>query len=188
MKTAHKSLLLVLATLVAASLSCNLPGFKRPESSQPESPAISVEAADQLENNIEEAAEALIDGQPFTLTIDEAQLTSMANLKLASIQETPVRNLQIFLREGQIQVTGDAEREGITLPFSVTAQVFASQGSVAYQFVDARIGPFPVPEGILNELQAYLDQFILEQVNPNNTNIFIEEITIADGVMTISGH
>ena len=181
-------LLLVLAILITASLACNLPGARRPKDTQPEPIAVTTEAAGQLEDNVEDAAGAVLGGAPFTLTIDEAQATSAVSLRLQSIQEPSVKDLQIYLRDGQIQVFGDVERDGLSLPVSFAARVIASQGSLAYEILDARVGPFPLPESFVDELEAQLDQFILNQLSPNMRDIVIEDITIAGGVMTITGH
>ena len=181
-------LLLILATLIFTSLACNLPGARGPKVTQPEPIAVTTEAASQLEDNVEEAAGAVLGGAPFTLTIDEAQATLAVSLKLQSIQEPSIKDLQIYLRDGQIQVFGDVVRDGLNLPVSFAARVFASQGSLAYEILDARVGPFPLPESFVDELEAQLDQFILNQLSPNMRDIVIEDITIAGGVMTITGH
>lgn len=185
--SATSLLLLVIATLLAASLACNLPGFRRSPGSQLEPLPVTTEAAGQLEDNIDAAADALLNGQPFTLTVDEAQLTSSVNLKLGSFQEAQVQNLQIYLRDGQVMIFGDAVRDGLNLPFSFAVRVFAANGSVAYEIVEAKIGPFPIPGSIMDELEAQLDQFILDQLGPDASGLVIEEITIANGLMTISG-
>ena len=181
-------LLLVLASLLISSLACNLPGIRRSADIQPEPLPVITEAAAQLEDNIEEAVDAVVSGAPFTLAIDEVQVTSAANLKLQSMPDAPVKNLQIYLRDGQIKVYGDVVRDGVTLPVTFIARVYAAQGSVAYEILDARLGPFPMPESFLDEMEAQVDQFILAQLSPNTSAIVIEHITIAGGVMTVTGH
>lgn len=180
--------LLVMTSLLVASLACNLPGIKRPENITPEPLPVTTEAAEQLQEDIEEAAEALLEGKPFSLSITEAQATSMANQELQSMGESGVQNLQIYLRDGQIQVFGDVNRDGLVLPVSFAARVYAAQGSLAYEIVDASIGPFPIPQGLIDDLEAQLDRIILAQLSPTTSNVVIETINIQNGVMTITGH
>ena len=176
-------LLLIMITLLAASLACNLPGVKRPDPGLP----VTTEAAVELEQNIGEASEDFLNGKPFSLTVDETQATSLANLKLQSIQETRIQNLQIFLRDGQIQITGQASSDGFKLPVSLAVRVSAANGSIAYELLQAKVGPVSLPDSIMQEFEAQLDQIILNQLNPSATNVYIENITIANGVMTITG-
>lgn len=178
-------IILWVSVFIAASLACNLPGLD--SGNQPGSLPVSTQAAGQLEDNLGQAADALLDGKPFSLSITEVQATSIVNLKLQSMQENRLQNLQIYLRDGQIQIVGDATTDGITLPVKFAAEVYASQGSIAYNILDAQVGPFALPDSILDQLEAQLDQLILGQLNPSSSAVFIEEILIANGVITING-
>ena len=181
-------LIFALTVLITAALACSLPGARRPGQKQPEPLPVTTEEADQLEDNLEEAADAYLSGKPFTLSITETQVTSLVTLKLQSIGEKRLQNLQIYLRDGQIQIIGDALYEGISLPINIAARVSASQGSLALEILEARVGVFNVPESLLDQLQAQLDQIILEQLSPDVSKVVIEDISIANGVMTITGH
>jgi hypothetical protein len=179
---------LILAALIAASLACNMPGFRQSPDAQLDPIPVTTQAAGQLEDDIEGAAEDLLNGRPFTLTIHEAQLTSAANLELRALQEAQVQNLQIYLRDGQVKMFGDVIRDGLTLPFSISVRVYALNGNVAYEILDAKVGPIPLPQSILDELEAQLDQFILAQLGSGTAGVVIQQVSIANGVMTISGH
>jgi hypothetical protein len=180
--------LILIISLVSASLACKLPFNSQPADLQPELVPVTTEAAEELREEIEEAAKAFLAGKSFTLTINEAQATSMVNLELSSIGEPGVSNLQIFLRDGQIKVVGDLSQSGLSLPVSIAMRVYADQGSIAYEIVEAKAGPFDLPDSITQELKSQLDQIILAQLNPGSSDFVIESITITDGIMTILGH
>ena len=189
MEQPRKYLLLIAFTvLITAALACNLPGALRRGQNQLEPIAVTTEEADQLEDNLEEVADAYDSGKPFTLTVTEAQATSLVTLKLQSIGETRLQNLQIYLRDGKIQVFGDALYEGMTLPINVAARVSASHGNLDLEISEAKVGFFDIPESMLDQFQSQLDQIILEQLSPDASDVVIEDISIANGVMTITGH
>ena len=112
----------------------------------------------------------------------------MANLELSSMGEPGVSNLQIYLRDGQIKVSGDVSQNGIVLPVSIAVLAYAEKGSLAYEILEAKAGPFTLPDTITQELKTQLDQIILAQLNPAPSDIIIESITITNGVMTITGN
>jgi uncharacterized protein YpmS len=179
---------LALTALLFASLACNLPGGARPPVETTPIP-VTTESVEQLQENLEEAAtQASTTGQ-VTMVVDEAQLTSLVAIELESQEEKILEDPQVYLREGQIQLYGTAVQGGISLPISVIATVHANeQGEAQYEIVEANAGPLPLPQSILDQFTDQLDQAIGSRLDPENTNIFIDDITIADGKMTISGH
>ncbi len=92
-----------------SSLACSLNfwGNATPESVIP----VTTEAVESLE---ETAQSALQEGQnsgEVNLVINEAQLTSIFAFEIEKHVGDIINNLQIFLRDGQIQMTGDLKRE-----------------------------------------------------------------------------
>jgi hypothetical protein len=63
-----------------------------------------------------------------------------------------------------------------------------SQGKPQYEVVSADLGPLPLPQSILDQLSAELDKALENQFNPDQHDMVIEKITIANGTMTIIGH
>jgi uncharacterized protein YpmS len=184
---AKPTILIALTVLVLASLSCNLPGkSKAPE---PTPIPVSTESIEELEQEIEDAVATAQSGGPVELTFTEQQLTSLAAAQLESQPDTPVKDIQVSLRNGQVEITGTAERSGLDLPFSVTLTISVdAQGTPRSSIVDASVGPLPVPQSILDQVTAQLDQVIASQYASNTHNMVVESITIYDGYMTIKGH
>lgn len=172
--------------LVLASLACSLP-FVSPETPAPPIP-VTTEAVEQLEETLEGAARQAQQEEAVTIQVDEAQLTSWAAFELAESGEETIRDPQIYLRDGQIQVFGTVERQGIAAPAKVTMTVAVDEeGRPNLEVVSASLGPFPIPGQVIDDLEANLDQVFSEQIQSLAPNTRIETITIEDGRMTITG-
>jgi uncharacterized protein YpmS len=143
----------------------------------------------ELEENLESAATQASSSGAVTVEVTEAQLTSLVAFQLQSQEQQILQDPQVFLRDGQIQLYGNAVQGGLSLPVSIVATVsVAEDGTPRYEILSANAGPVPLPDSILDQLTARLDQALAGQLSPETTNMVIEEITIADGKMTITGH
>jgi len=69
----------------------------------------------------------------------------------------------------------------------VDIQVTAgADGRLDYNVVEASAGPFGVMQNMIDDFTAQFDAALYSS-NSQLNNIFIESVSIADGVMTISG-
>lgn len=174
---------ILIVSLVATSLACNLPQRGTP-TAIPISPA----SAAELEQNVLNAAEELEKTGQVELSITEVQITSFIAEQLQAQGDGTFSNPQVILQDGQIQVKGDVRQNGIALPLKATIAVAANQnGTLDYDFVSASIGPLPLPENIINQISAYIGSSVDQNISTLTGNIFIEEILINDGVMFLRG-
>lgn len=179
-------ILLVAAALFMAILACNLPG------SRPNTPASSVpittEAVQDLEQSVRSAAETAQATGEIEVVVTEAQLTSLVAFELQKQSEPVLANPQVLLRDGQVQLRGDVQQGGLNAPLEMNMTVSVDdQGRPAYKVVSAKLGPFPLPESILDQLTAQIDQAFTSQIGPEVDKMRIDSITIADGEMKIRG-
>lgn len=61
-----------------------------------------------------------------------------------------------------------------------------SNGRLDYQVENASAGPFGVMQGMIDDFTSQFDQALYSS-NSQLNDIFIESVTIVDGVMTITG-
>lgn len=182
--------LLALAALLLASLACNLPSGV-PSGSDPTPTEVrvpvSTEAVEDLRKNLEAAATEVASSQEVSLVVTQEQLTSLVAFEMQS-QENPVLNdPQVILQNGQAEVLGTVNQGGISAPARIVLTVSADdQGKPDYQIVEGRLGPLPIPDSMLDSLSNELDT-ALADLGPRANEIFIEDISIGDGVMTITG-
>jgi len=180
---------LLFFTLVLASLACNLGTGARPDQEDTPVPIpITTESVEELKENLQAAATQASTSGVVTIEFDEAQLTSLVAFELDK-QENPIfQDPQVYLRDGQVQLYGNAVQSGITLPVSIIATLSVDErGMPRYDILSATAGPVPLPQSILDQLTDQFDQAIASKLDAENSNLVVEDIVIADGKMTITG-
>jgi uncharacterized protein YpmS len=186
----NKSFLLVLAvlTLVLAALACNLPGTA--DSGPAATPIpVTTEAVQAMVTEVIQAATQAAAGGPITLTFTEQQLTSAAALELQNQDQYDVRNIQVRLRDGLVTITGDVNQSGFNLPLKVSMRVTPdANGRVQADVVEANIGPLPLPEAMVSELEQEFNQTLQSELAAAGQNVVVDSISIADGTMVIQAH
>ncbi|MFC2052717.1 hypothetical protein ACFLV7_00235 [Chloroflexota bacterium] len=184
-----KILLLIFALLVVISLACNFPGINQPAPEKITPIPVTTESVSDLNDNIQSVIEDIQNGGPFQLIVTESQLTSLANNEIQSYQEYQIQNVQIYLRDGHVRITGDVEQNNINLPLTIVLKLSVNgSGKPVSEIVTASVGPFQLPGSILDQLTSMMDSILVTQILPANKNVVIEQITINDGQMIISGY
>jgi hypothetical protein len=177
---------LFLLILVLMQLACTIfvGGPEYPATPVP----FSVEAVESLRLQIEQAMLLAAQTGVVTLQITESQLTSYLILKMQEKGNPPFTEPQVLLRDGQIQVLGKIQR-GIFLAnmaIILTATV-DENGQQKIEVVSADFGPFPAPEGLNSLVSSVVDEAFTGTLGPVATGFRLETITIADGLMTVTG-
>jgi hypothetical protein len=149
---------------------------------------VSTEAVGDLQQSIAEAiAAGAVTGQA-TITITEPQLTSYLAMKLQQQADPLLTDPQVYLQDEQIQIYGRAEKGN----FEATALIILTagvdeNGELKIELTSADFGPLPVPDGLLDAITAMMDEAFTGSVGPVATGIRLTSVTVADGVMTITG-
>lgn len=174
----------IVGVLALAALACSLGAAPTP----PASPIpVSTEAAVELESALETAA-ASEPGSEVTLTMTEEQVTSYVNNELAEQPDSPFTDAQVYLRDGQIQVHGNATVEGLTAPMQLVLDVAPNEaGGLDIAIAQARFGPLPMPDSLLDQLSTGLDDTLGGQFSPEQTGMRVTSVEIADGEMVLTG-
>jgi uncharacterized protein YpmS len=184
-------IVMVFSSFILSTISCNLVNSLR-KTPTPAPIIISTKAATALAENVGSAVATAISGGPIELTLTEQQLTSLAASEIQSQSQqagAQIQDLQIHLRDGQIQITGQVNQDGFSLPLSIILTISVdAQGLPHAAIVSANVGPFPLPDSMLSQMATQVDQMISEQLNNLSNNLSIDSITIANGTMTIIGH
>ncbi len=185
MRTIPLRVLCVTAALASASLACSI-GLGGP--TPPASPiAISTDAAGELEVIITQAIGNSQNGE-VTVVITEQQLTSFVALKMAEDPEAPIKDVQVFLRDGQIIIFGTATIKNLTAPAEIRLDVTTNaDGELDLKVAQADFGPVPVPATMLDAISTGLDEALSGQFGPQATGVKLTNVIVSDGQMTITG-
>ena len=187
MKTKTSSLTFFFTTLVLASLACTIfaGGPDYPEQAIP----VSENEVINMRTLMEQAFIAGAESGVVILQFTESQLTSYITLKLQEQTNPPFTEPQILLRDGQMKMYGKVARGMFAANILITMNVSIDEisGLPKIEIVSADFGPIPAPEGINNAISAVIDEAFTGSLGPVAIGFRLESITIADGVMTMTG-
>lgn len=123
------------------------------------------------------------------LILDEAQITDIIDSSLQDIEGITIHDVEVFLREGQVQVYGSIQYKGI----NSNSRIFLVpqidvQGQPRFVIVSAYYSLFPIPDDMITSLQVSIDQIFYNFLAPLTNEVFVDSISMADGFMVISGY
>jgi len=149
---------------------------------------VSAQAVESLRNQIESAVLAGAESGEITLQLTEEQLTSYIAFKLAAEEDPVLQNPQVYLRDGQMQVYGNVKRGYFVANVLVVLNVTVDElGQPAIEIASADFGPLPAPDALKESLTAILTEAYTGSLGPIATGFRLENINIANGLMTVSG-
>lgn len=187
MKTKTFSLAFFFIALLLTTMACTI--FV----GGPEYPAQSVPfSMDEVQNMRTQVEQALIAGAEtgiVTLQITESQLTSYMTAKMQEQTNPPFTEPQVLLRNGQMQMYGKINRGVFAANMIITMNVSIDQttGLPKIEIASADFGPFPAPEGLNTAISAIIEEAFTGSLGPVALGFRLEAITIADGLMTMTG-
>jgi hypothetical protein len=186
MKYTKPIILLTILSIALASLACTVfvggPDY-------PATPiAVSTEALGNLDQQIQAAQTAAVQSGSITLTINETQITSLLAEKLNSQTDPFIRDPQVTLRNGEIQIYGKATQGNLQANVRIVLSAsLDADGKPVINVTSTDFGPLPAPEGLNNTISAFIGQAFTGSIGPAAIGMRLESINIADGLMTISG-
>ncbi len=181
-----KKIFIATIALALSTLACSIfvGGPSYPSTPIP----VSTDAAQSLHDQVRQAATAGAQSGTITLQITESQLTSYLANYLSSQPNPLITNPQVLLQNGQMQIFGRAQQGMFTANVSITMQVSVdANGQPQINITQTDFGPLPAPQGLNEAISSLIQQAYTGSLGPAATGFRLESITIADGVMTVSG-
>jgi hypothetical protein len=169
-------------SIIACVMNIGGPGY--PSTTIP----VSTEAVGELRSSLETAAVSGAISGEISLIFTEPQLTSYLYYQLQTQSQPFITNPQVYLQDGQLQVYGTAGKGY----FQGTARIILSagvdaQGQLVIDLTSADFGPLPVPNGLKEIITATIQEAYTGALGPVATGFRLQNITIANGIMTIIG-
>lgn len=181
----RRNIILVVFLLVAVTLACN---FNRTISTPAHTVPVSTAAVESLETAVGEAFQEAQTSGTIELEITEAQLTSLIAFELKERGAGYIANPQIFLQDGQVLMTAQVVRQGLSASARVALKVQIDPvGRAVFDVISANIGPLPLPGDIIAEIEERINLAFQQQIDSLAPNLSIERIIIDQGVMSITG-
>jgi len=189
----QNSLFIFLSILILASLACTVSVGGPDYSDRPTIP-VSNDMAESLKDEVKRAFEAGAQTGEVTIQITEPQITSLLALRFQTDQnlqqnsEPLITDPQVYLRDGQMQIFGQTHQGMFTANIGIIVTVGVDEnGGPKIELTSADFGPFPAPDGLKEAIATMIQEAYTGSVGPVATGLRIQSITIADGIMTITG-
>ena len=181
-----KKLIAALMILTFATLACSVfvGGPNYPATPIP----VSTQAVQSLKNQVQQSVATGTASGTVTLHITEEQLTSYLAVYLQSHPNLPITDPQVQLRNGQMELLGKVQQGMFSANISMTMTVGVDQnGQPKITITQEDFGPLPAPQGLNDAVSAFVAQALTGSLGPAATGFRLESVSIADGVMTVTG-
>ncbi len=150
--------------------------------------AVSTEAATAVSQQVQAAQTVAAQSGILVLNVNETQLTSLLAAKLDSQPDPFIRDPQVYLRNGEIQVYGKATQGNLEANVRIVLSAsIDAEGKPVIAVTSADFGPLPAPEGLNKTVSNLIEEAFTGALGPAFSGLRLESITIADGVMTLAG-
>ena len=172
--------------LILAGLACTIfvGGPSYPATPIP----VSTEAVGGLNDQISAAETAAVGNGILSLQVNESQITSLLAAKLAEQTDPFITDPQVYLRDGTIQVYGHAVQGNLQANIRVVLTVSVdADGKPVIDVTAADFGPLPAPTDLNSAINSLVREAFTGAIGPAATGFRLESISIADGVMTLTG-
>jgi hypothetical protein len=194
MKNHRLSFLLYLFIILGSMLACTV-FVGGPDYSDLEPIPVSAEAAQSLRDGIVKALESGAQTGIVTITITEPQITSYLALRMQNeptLQQEDQKPFftepQVYLRDGQMKIYGKTQQGIFAANFGIILNAGVDElGQPKIEVASSDFGPFPAPEGLNEAITLFIEEAFTGSFGPVATGLRIENITIADGIMTLTG-
>ena len=194
MKERKYALPIFLLTLILTSLACTV-FVGGPDYSDLPAIPVSAEAIQSMQDEVKRAFEEGAQTGTITLNFTETQITSYLAARLKSDpsmqqdnKEPFITDPQVYLSDGQMKIYGKTKQGMFTANIGIVVNVGVDEnGLLKIDIASADFGPLPAPKGLTNAIAAMVREAYTGSLGPVATGLRIENIIIANGVMTING-
>jgi hypothetical protein len=147
-----------------------------------------VETLDDLAqiDNIEDLGVEGVDGEALSRWQQLARRREgLGGLRLPDLSlRLAIQEPQVYFKgNGQIVVRGYGQVRSVRQPLRLVVAPRAREGELVLDFVEGKLGPVPLPEGLFDLIGKALSRAILAGQNYAE----IQEITVGEGTLTLRG-
>jgi tetratricopeptide (TPR) repeat protein len=140
-----------------------------------------LEAKNSLQNALPQP------GSLNTITLTDQQLSSWLAMEMENSSDLPLRDVQIHLQNGVIQIWGMVDGSDNSTSALVTGKINLEAGIPSFEISSFQIGQQAIPELLLSQAAAWLNQLLAEKINEQMPGLQVMNINISSGLITISG-
>lgn len=179
-------LIVVLSLLILSSLACSLGGGSK-ELQPPGGPIpISLEAADRLKQNFNQALQEAGGNRESQLRITNEEITSLVAAELTETGRIPVTDPQVWFTAGRIFMTSQVQVFGpVRLNSVIVATAVVDDGQMLVRVQEAQMGPFDFPDRLLESTTQTINETLAGILV--GADLEITRLEILEGEMFVVG-
>jgi hypothetical protein len=127
-------------------------------------------------------------GGNYVVTVTDAEFNEYLDSQIATgqPQALPVENLDVHFTGGQVQLTGQVT-DPLPAPLVANFQPIIQNGRLQLELVNATVGGFPVPETMLQPVEATANERIAQAMQHLPAGVVLDQVAVGEGSMTVSG-
>jgi len=149
---------------------------------------VSAEAAQEFREALKSAAGSAQASGHATVTITEAHITSWLAEQVQSRPDLPVRDVQVYLRDGRAQIFGTLiGQDTTTTALAIASFSLSAEGQPNLIIEQATFGRVSVPGLILSGLNSLLNRRLVAEINEQAPGLRVTSLAINDGQAVLSG-
>jgi hypothetical protein len=127
-------------------------------------------------------------GSLSTVTLTEQEVTSWLVMEMKDSPDLPLREVQVYLRDGTIQIWGIVEGSADSTSALVTGTITVDTSGVpSFDLESLQIGQQIIPDVLLTQAETWLNQMLYEQINTQMSGLQVMNVNISNGLLTVSG-
>lgn len=185
-KSLIRNLIFVLTLLISTSLACSLGGGSE-QLQPPGGPIpISLEAADRLKQNFNQALQEAGGNHESQLRITNEEITSLVAAELTETGRIPVTDPQVWFTAGRIFMTSKVQVFGpFRLDSVIVATAVVDNGQMLVRVQEAQMGPFDFPDRLLDSTTQTINETVAGILV--GADLDITRLEILEGEMFVIG-
>lgn len=156
----------------------------------PERPGAEIIVSEQSGMEAREKLEQALPqpGALTTVTVTEQQLTSWLAAEMKNSPDLPLSDVQVYLRNGRIQIWGMVHGEEKSTAALVAGTVtIDADKQPRFEIEAMQIGRQFIPGFLLSQAENWLNEFVSEQINTYVPGLELMNVSIKNGMITVSG-
>jgi tetratricopeptide (TPR) repeat protein len=176
--------------LVNALMSFAVENAENGMEGAPERPGSEIIASEQAAAEAKTIIEKALPqpGSLSSITITEQQATSWLAMELKETSDLPLSDVQVFLRNGQVQVWGMVNGSADSTSVLIVAEIKIDNNQQPYFVIESmQIGTQVVPDVLLGQMEAWLNQMLIENINEQLPGLQMMNVNVVNGLITVSG-
>ena len=127
-------------------------------------------------------------GSLSSITITEQQVTSWLAMEMQASPDLPLSDVQVFLRNGQVQIWGIVNGSEDSTSALVVGEINIDGNQKPYLEISSmQIGTQVVPDFLLGQMETWVNQLLVESINEQLPGLELMNVNVVNGLITVSG-